>query len=343
MDITDVVAMARANALWHAAGSAIIFYDHLTTLDQEIELIWLREWSFTSLLFLSTRYVGEASFVHASAGMWASGRFLDIVSPSMFQVQSCISQIAILAMNAIIVKRVVCMYNGDKRVLCVLAVALFILAVYSLVLTILTSNPESVLRVQFTYPFETCHRPMELGPVPMYYWSFIYAFFPFEVLVFGLSLVQGLKFIREKRWQARRAREKAGGSGVLGLILWKTRRDLASVLLRDSILFPFINLIFAALNIMAWRAQIPSSLTQGIRLFSLVSVPTIGCRLILNLRDAYYKPFRDEYDQSRYLPHDSLVIPGLQLELDESEAKLGGSASRDLTTGSRSREQEVVV
>ncbi|KAH6904954.1 hypothetical protein BKA70DRAFT_1192614 [Coprinopsis sp. MPI-PUGE-AT-0042] len=337
MDITLMVSMARANALWQAAGSAIVFYDHLTTLDQEIELIWLRKWSFTSFLFLVTRYVGEASFVHASATMWASGKFLDQVSPSMFQVQSWVSQVAILAMNAIIVKRVVCMYNGDKRVLCVLAAALFTLAVFSLVLTILTANIKSVVsRVQFTHSFETCS-PLMQGSAPTYYWSFICFVFAFEALVFGLSLLQGVKFVREKRWQARRARERTGGSVMLGQVLWKTRRDLASVLLRDSILFPFANLILATINIVAWRARLPPSAIQIIRLFSAVAVPTIGCRLILNLREAYYKPFRHECDQSRYSPDDSLVIPGLELELDECGTKLESRPSRDLNAGVSSR------
>ncbi|KAH6904952.1 hypothetical protein BKA70DRAFT_1565366 [Coprinopsis sp. MPI-PUGE-AT-0042] len=318
-----------------AAGTAIVFYDHLTTLDQEIELIWRRKWSFTSFLFfivrlfplcvltlfnlsVQTRYVGEACFVHAG------GVSKCVPSPNMAKPNRYSShELSVPLLNAIrmqpahttcltlviIVKRVVCMYGGDKRVLCVLIVGLFIIATYSLVLTILTSNLKSVVsRIQFTYTFETCI-PLLEGSAPPWFWTFIYFIFAFEALVFGLSLFQGIKFVREKRWQSRRAGERAsasGSSGMLRQILRKTRRDIAGVLLRDSILFPFINLIIATLNIMAWTTNIlPYSATQSVRLLAAVSIPTLGGRLLLNLRDAYYKPFHEEYKLSQYSVSDS--------------------------------------
>ncbi|KAH6904956.1 hypothetical protein BKA70DRAFT_1153467, partial [Coprinopsis sp. MPI-PUGE-AT-0042] len=332
-DVALLVSLTREDALWQVAGSTIVFYDHLTTLDQEIELIWLREWSFTSFLFFLTRYVGGACFVHTWATTWASGSLLDKVSASMLEVQAWLSQVAILAMNTIIVKRVVCMYNGDRRVLSVLAIAVFITAAYSLILTILAPNFKGVVvRIQLTRVFETCQPVMEHGlrAIPTHYLVLLAIIFMFEAILFLLSLAQGIRFVREKQResQPRASTRVSIGSGCImqWQIIWKTRRDLASVLLRDSILFPFINLMLATLNIMAGRGHLSPKSIQGIRMLSAVSIPTIGCRLILNLREAYYKPFRDEYNQSRYSPDDSLVIPGLELELDE----LGSSASVDL-------------
>ncbi|KAH6904894.1 hypothetical protein BKA70DRAFT_1431477 [Coprinopsis sp. MPI-PUGE-AT-0042] len=91
-----LVSVTRWNALWQGAASSVALWDHMSTLDQEIELIWvnavssdnsaanaegcpfkLRKWSFTSFLYFITRYVADISFIHAIVSAWSYGRFLD--------------------------------------------------------------------------------------------------------------------------------------------------------------------------------------------------------------------------------------------------------------------------
>lgn len=37
--------------------TALVFYDHLTTLDQEVRTVWQQKFSVVSLLIVSTRWI----------------------------------------------------------------------------------------------------------------------------------------------------------------------------------------------------------------------------------------------------------------------------------------------
>ncbi|KAF9449870.1 hypothetical protein P691DRAFT_758701 [Macrolepiota fuliginosa MF-IS2] len=41
------------------AVSVVVLYDHLTTFDLEIELIWKKKHSLVKVLFLIARYAGD--------------------------------------------------------------------------------------------------------------------------------------------------------------------------------------------------------------------------------------------------------------------------------------------
>ncbi|KAH6904983.1 hypothetical protein BKA70DRAFT_1505849 [Coprinopsis sp. MPI-PUGE-AT-0042] len=278
-DATSLVSMTRKSTLWQVVGSSIVLWDHATTFDQEIEFIWRRKWSFTTFLYVLTRYAGDVMFIHGAISVLATGMFLDHVSipifcdskwavtgvsdvrsrrktlsfpkltsrlgslttrcPSVLQVQSWLAQIALFAMNGIVVKRVVCMYNGNKWVLWALTVTLAAFTMHSTTVMILTSNVRSVVgRIQSVYLYETCHI-WPLDSIPSWYWTFTISMIIFDALVFLLSMLQGVSFACGNGRMRRDGRKV----GILDH-LWSTRRTLASVLLRDSILFPFMRVAF---------------------------------------------------------------------------------------------------
>ncbi|KAH6904982.1 hypothetical protein BKA70DRAFT_1226186 [Coprinopsis sp. MPI-PUGE-AT-0042] len=307
-----LVSMTRWAALWQA-----------TTLDQEIEfigcMIQAQEVVVTTFLYvvvgcpvhhlnaeLITRYAGGYD-VHSLCDQFflAAGEFLDkgLRCPSVLQVQTWLSEVTLLAMNGIIVKRVMCMYNNDRRVSWILAAALSVFTVHAATVTILTSDVESaVRRIQSANLYEMCQM-MPAYSLPSWYWTFAILMLVFDSIVLGFSLLQVFWFACENRRIQRHGRK-------VGIIehLWRTRRTLASVLLRDSILFPFIRLVVALLIILAWTARLPPGSAEGIMVAAAVTVPTLGCRLLLNLRSTYYEPFREEYFQSQ-LQDRSLVFP----------------------------------
>ncbi|KAG2075497.1 hypothetical protein BDR04DRAFT_1091756 [Suillus decipiens] len=43
---------------WVVAAGIVVVYDWVLTLGQEIELIWTQPWSFMTVLYLVTRYIG---------------------------------------------------------------------------------------------------------------------------------------------------------------------------------------------------------------------------------------------------------------------------------------------
>ncbi|RXW24244.1 hypothetical protein EST38_g1627 [Candolleomyces aberdarensis] len=60
---------AAASSAWkvHLAWSTtVVVYDHLSTLDLEIELIWKKKWSLIQILFIINRYVPDAAFLYGA-------------------------------------------------------------------------------------------------------------------------------------------------------------------------------------------------------------------------------------------------------------------------------------
>ncbi|OAX35733.1 hypothetical protein K503DRAFT_773171, partial [Rhizopogon vinicolor AM-OR11-026] len=41
-----------------AASIALVVYDWVLTLGQEVEFVWMQRWSFMTVLYLSVRYIG---------------------------------------------------------------------------------------------------------------------------------------------------------------------------------------------------------------------------------------------------------------------------------------------
>ncbi|KAH6893860.1 hypothetical protein BKA70DRAFT_1407922 [Coprinopsis sp. MPI-PUGE-AT-0042] len=343
-DAASLVSMTRQSILWQLAGSSIVLWDHATTFDQEIEFIWLGKWTFTTSLYIVTRYVGDGMFIHG-ASMYGSSSTVPKVDWSrqcMFQMQGrtvtkaypygrffyhqvseslpgaimaesncpacyelCITSSDLPSpcpranhrhsRTGIVVKRVVCMYGGDKRVLWVLAFALAVATLHLAIVVILTSDFKTMVqKIPSANVHEACYiTPTD--PFPSWYWTWVISTLIFEIVVLGLCILQGIWFACENRPTHRNGRRR----GILEH-LWRTRRTLASVLLRDSILFPFLNLLVAILTVLLWLGKLPASSIDFISFAANTSVPVIGCRLLLNLRSAYYKAFREEYRQSQF-------------------------------------------
>ncbi|KAF9010799.1 hypothetical protein BDQ17DRAFT_1346962 [Cyathus striatus] len=69
------------------------------------------------------------------------------------------------------------------------------------------------------------------------------------------------------------------------------------VLVRDSILFPFITFVSYIFTAIWWKFSTHPG-GQISEAFSGFVACVLGPRLILNLREAYYRPFTDEYAQA---------------------------------------------
>ncbi|KAH6886729.1 hypothetical protein BKA70DRAFT_98205 [Coprinopsis sp. MPI-PUGE-AT-0042] len=293
-DAASFVSTTRWVAWWQVAGSSLVLWDHVMTFGEEVEFIWLRKWSLTTFLYVMNRYAGDVVFLHGAISAGATGKFLHKVSPSVLQSHMWLGHIALLAMNGIVVKRVVCIYNNDKRVLWALMTVWATLAIHSVVVNSLASGGRSVVEtVQSVNLYEICHI-MPPDALPAWHWTWALVMLVFDALVFGLCILQGIRFACENRRMQRDGRKVA-----IIEHLWRTRRTLASVLLRESILFPVINLALAMLLIVAWIAKLQPGWGELVILATAVAIPTLGCRLLLNLRTAYYKPFREEYFQSQ--------------------------------------------
>ncbi|KAJ2922514.1 hypothetical protein H1R20_g14575, partial [Candolleomyces eurysporus] len=55
----------RLHLAWFAATTVVV-YDHLSTLDLEIELVWKKKWTLIQILFIINRYVPDAAFLYGA-------------------------------------------------------------------------------------------------------------------------------------------------------------------------------------------------------------------------------------------------------------------------------------
>ncbi|EAU82650.2 hypothetical protein CC1G_07932 [Coprinopsis cinerea okayama7 len=122
-------------------------------------------------------------------------------------------------------------------------------------------------------------------PFLEWYWAYLVFIIAFDVVAFTLALMEGIRYFRRTKL--------AEGS-------------LVRILLRDSIFFPFLGLSVSIFALLAWRSVLPYPSVAVLMTLMALTSPILGSRLILNLRDAYYKPFAEEVNPGAGPSHRQL-------------------------------------
>ncbi|KAF9546823.1 hypothetical protein CPC08DRAFT_374568 [Agrocybe pediades] len=117
----------RATRYAHLSAGAILLYDHATTLDQEISLIWQGPRSIGKYLFLVNRYYAVLATMFDFYGLFSAPDTIS-VSYTFYRWQACSSIVVIILAQAILQLRVYALYTKNKRVLCTMGI-LFILSI----------------------------------------------------------------------------------------------------------------------------------------------------------------------------------------------------------------------
>ncbi|KAF9467224.1 hypothetical protein BDZ94DRAFT_61712 [Collybia nuda] len=253
------------------ATTIVIVYDHLTTLDREIEFIWAKKWSLAQIIFVVNRYLGDVVYICATIEtIVTSPKFQDVTFIwTCFQAWGL--NIVLWSMQAIMQLRIASMYNNSRKVIYAMAIVyVFEIIAMSIILGIV---------------LETIHVSSEIIPglftikvavFPSWYYTMWIPPIFMEATIFGFSFYSG-------------------------------RQSLTFVLLRDSILFPFIALLAYALSIGGCKGYPNPGGQTSVSVAGVVAC-VLGPRLMLNLREAYYRPFTEE---ARGQP--SAVMSGIQL------------------------------
>ncbi|KAJ2933004.1 hypothetical protein H1R20_g4071, partial [Candolleomyces eurysporus] len=190
------------------------------------------------------------------------------------------------------VHRIISMYRHDRRILLGLLSILGLFFVACIIVTGLTGQIVNV-PVWFNPTFRSCI-PTTLGVWAPTIWFLTMGF---DLVVFALSAREGLRFLRDQAPLRRASREDIlSGTG------WSREGTVLRILFRDSIMFPFMSVLISIINIIAFY-KLPAGSVHYTANIAGMSSPILGCRLILNLRDAYYQPFADEFYNST--KHDS--------------------------------------
>ncbi|KAF8166005.1 hypothetical protein B0H34DRAFT_258760 [Crassisporium funariophilum] len=196
------------------------------------------------------------------------------------------------SMQGIMIYRVSSMYYHSRKMICLL-VSCFVVEIA------ITSTMQSL---PYDVVFGSGHLTSCVEKVfPRWYRVFWTPIILFESLIFGVSIFKGIRFYKS-------------ASTINGIIHTSLgRKSLMYTLLRDSILFPFIALILCFLNVIGW-GYFSFTTIMAIVAISGFMARLLGCRLILNLREAYYRPFEEELGQER---------PGCKDTLHHGDCEVG--------------------
>ncbi|KAH7925168.1 hypothetical protein BV22DRAFT_453148 [Leucogyrophana mollusca] len=226
------------------AASAAVVYDQVLTFSQEVDLIWRRRWSLTTVLYLVARYSGTISVILATAGTvflnW--GYNVDV---AQFIIGVWAINIFATAMDAILLMRAYALSSRSKAVLIFLSLCFFFQTVVVMVITGMEIN------VPNTRKFVTFIGG-PIGSVTQDIETDASVFLPSPVIVTAAQLAYDMivfLFALSAFWKhALEARGLAGRWNV---------NPLAKLLIRDQIFYFFCYVVWQALDIPVDAPGIP--------------------------------------------------------------------------------------
>ncbi|CAA7270402.1 unnamed protein product [Cyclocybe aegerita] len=283
--IIDFLIEERKVVYATVAFSMAALYDHIITLDAEIDHIWLRRSKITlvRVLFLINRYMGEVALLYTAVSLlYNTDTGPNRVSREPMKFVGWAGSTVLWSMQGIMAFRISSMYHHKRAIIATLCagIATEIITII-VILSIAFSNT-------LPSPIPSFIPVCGLDQASGLYWYYWIPVFFFECLMFSLAL--------------RKAIEYSGGfRGIKNSVISARQRPIIYVLFRDSITFPFLALSLCTINFIAFRF-IPATAIQASVILSIFIARILGCRLLLNLREAYYGAFGDEFDERPAVP-----------------------------------------
>ncbi|KAJ7917200.1 hypothetical protein B0H13DRAFT_1995645 [Mycena leptocephala] len=237
----------QATRFAQLASSAIIIFDHIITLDEEVELIWKSPWSMGKALFFIVPLFSPS--------------LTDTVSLRFFRWQGWTGLIACMIAEVILQMRLYALYFLNKKVLALMVTTFIVSSASSAVimgkvLQGITARAHALPGTTFCVPFG----------VPDYFFAFWIPIIGFESLLCGLALYRGFQTFR------------AAGSP------FQSGRHLVAILIRDSILYFLVMFATYFTNMLVWVSA-PTNLLEIPIAFSVALSCCLGNRMILNVRE----------------------------------------------------------
>ncbi|THU86307.1 hypothetical protein K435DRAFT_368979 [Dendrothele bispora CBS 962.96] len=244
------------------ASSTIVVFDHLITLDDEIELVWKSSWSIGKMLFIINRYYTLASVIANNRVLFGPALSTD-VSLHFFRWQGWTGLFAAMIAEIILQMRLYALYFLDKKVLRMMVAAFIATSATSAAImgVVLSKITVAVVPLPVIGPF--C-APVK---VPDYFYTFWIPILSFETLLCFMAITKGIQTFRT--------------SGPL----FRQGRQLVGILIRDSIVYFFVMFATYLTCLLVWVLGTRDMLEIPIG-FSVAMSCVLGNRVILNVRAA---------------------------------------------------------
>ncbi|KAF9472342.1 hypothetical protein BDN70DRAFT_998214 [Pholiota conissans] len=273
------------------AGATCTVYDYITTLDIEIE-VNRPKWKMPQGLFFLNRYVGLGWQIYTA------------FCTTFNLIHSIFGFVVFFAMHGIMVYRVSSMYTHDRTILKILIIG-FVVECTSFI----------VIEVTFWYHGRMLtdsdiliHNPVGFcGREKFPPWMFI-VWIPlmlFEFLIGTLAVALGVRYY-----------QVVGSHGMFPNLPNSSRTSpLLFIVLRDSIVFPFIFALSCILNLVSFylmSTRLRPAISHITFLLPSTLSGVLGSRLIFNLRESYYEPYEQEFNLriENLMMTDSIELDG---------------------------------
>ncbi|KDQ50810.1 hypothetical protein JAAARDRAFT_41751 [Jaapia argillacea MUCL 33604] len=211
------VLVLQLTRLSQLSATVASFYDHVTSFDQEVELIWQHPGRTGKILYFLTRYCGNCIvltiFITLVVDMDSDRSCKD-----RLYLQIWATAVPAWVVQAILQFRLFAMYDRSKRLLFFMATCYVIQAVAVMSFTLYQDTEVSVIRVD---GWTVCL----LTKIPRLLVGTWFSIVAFEGLLFSLALYKTVLHLREMRTN------------------W-TRENITTILLRDNLLYFLMYVVF---------------------------------------------------------------------------------------------------
>ncbi|KAG8748671.1 hypothetical protein FRC10_000062 [Ceratobasidium sp. 414] len=263
------------------AAMVLLVYDHVITFDAEVDLVWFKPWSWSKILFFWNRYGtfvillfdtivgvggGPSDALLALAEVPGLDGVADKHDSRKYVLSNSHAFPSLSCEQVIIQVRIAAMFSQDKRIL-VPMVLLFLAQAIGMAAIIGTAFEKMQAGNEPVPGFRAC--ALKGVPSRMYiYWA---TNLSFEAILFSLAVF--------KAWQNFTGRKgtRPGWSGP----------RILNILIRDSILYFSVIFVTYVMNLTAWSTG-GGSLYQLAIALAIALRASMGSRLLLNVREAYY-------------------------------------------------------
>ncbi|KAG8776180.1 hypothetical protein FRC12_001051 [Ceratobasidium sp. 428] len=259
----------------------LLVYDHIITFGVEVELVWFKPWTWSKVLFFWNRYGtfvillfdtivgvggGPSDALFALAEVPGVDRVADKHDSRKYVPSSFHTFLRLISRQVIIQVRIAAMFSQDRRVIIPMVILFFTQAIG--MAAIIGDAFNSMKAVNEPVPgFRAC--ALKGVPSRMYiYWA---TNLSFEAILFSLAVF--------KAWQ-----NFSGRKGTRPT--WSGPRIL-NILVRDSMLYFAVIFVTYVMNLVAWSTG-GGSLYQLAIALAIALRASMGSRLLLNIREAYY-------------------------------------------------------
>ncbi|KAG8766812.1 hypothetical protein FRC12_006634 [Ceratobasidium sp. 428] len=263
------------------ASLVFLLYDHVITIDQEVERIWKAPWSLPKVLFLFNRYTGPISLL-VNTTIFTSEAPYDVCR-RWIHFEGAAGITAMASVEMIMIFRLYALYRRSKTMLALLILG-FLGNIGAMSVLMQLGLERITIFQRPGHWYKGCH-PVGL---PNFFWAYYVSPLIFETILLALTLYKTLGHIRAK----------------------VTHTPVIKLFFRDGV--AYFAVIFCTLlsNALIWMLAPPGLLESGIGL--AIAMPTVmGSRLLLNLR-GLSTPTPDASELTAV--NDSLPSPGKKYE-----------------------------